>query len=597
MADLLQGDVGVAALRRQVRARFRRPAPPSNDTESERLPEEVEEGNVEYKQQLLELTPDRLRQLTTQMNWRLNEGGGAAFYELGVRDDGVVLGLSETALLHSLKALARMCHVVRAKMSLSRFRDGQEAGLMAVRIQITRVLEHNATKRLRVIGDFESGKSTLVGVLLSGCLDDGAGLARMQVCRHRHELENGCTSSVSEHTIAVAADGTFRCMDKFDTCDFGDNDKEEVESQAARRQDRLITLSDLAGHKKYLKSTASGLASHFSDYAMLVIDAVRGVRDMTREHVKIAAALNVAIFVVITKTDQVVGERIQQVLVEVVQLLKAICPSQRVVVAPRSTSSLSDVRTDLLKLASASIVPVFQVSNMIGSGLDVLQAYLSVLEPKHVWSAKTPAEFQVSQAYDIEDLGTVVTGLVRAGTFCVGERMLLGPDTDGQFCDVAVGSIEVRHKAAQSLSAGDTGAVLICFLSTAQPAHCIRKGTILVHPSVRPLATRQFDAEVHFLPDARTFRENFQAVIHTGHVRQMAKVIRLGISKSAVRDVSMTPPPSVPVPVSTICRFEFMYWPEYIHPDLPLVLREGSAQAVGRVVRALPYYSVSALHI
>ena len=175
--------------------------------------------------------------------------------------------------------------------------------------------------------------------------------------------------------------------------------------------------------------------------------------------------------------------------------------------------------------------------------------------------------------------------------------MLLGPDTDGQFCDVTVGNIEVRHKAAQRLSAGDTGAVLIRFFSGAQPAHSIRKGTILVHPSVRPLATRQFDAEVHFLPDARTFRENFQAVIHTGHVRQMAKIIRLGISKSAVPDVSISPPPSMSIPVSTICRFEFMYWPEYIRLDLPLVLCEGSAQAVGRVVRTLPCYSVSAVQI
>lgn len=35
-----------------------------------------------------------------------------------------------------------------------------------------------------VIGSVESGKSTLIGVLTRGCLDDGNGLARMQVFRY-----------------------------------------------------------------------------------------------------------------------------------------------------------------------------------------------------------------------------------------------------------------------------------------------------------------------------------------------------------------------------------------------------------------------------
>ncbi|KAF4034599.1 Elongation factor Tu GTP binding domain [Phytophthora infestans] len=479
-------------------------------------------------------------------------------------------------MLRSLGTLARMCRVVNAEMSLSRFRAGRDASHKAVRIQVTRVLQHNATKRLRVslIGDFESGKSTLVGVLTRGCLDDGAGLARMQVCRHRHELENGCTSSVSEHTIAVAADGHFRCTE-LPTCNFGDNDEDTETEKPRKQQESFITLSDLAGHKKYLKSTASGLAGQFPDYAMLVVDAVRGVRDMTREHLKIATALNVAIFVVVTKTDLVTDERIQQCLVEVADLLKAFCPCQRLLLAPTNMDTLQD---DPLKL---STVPVFQISNVDGIGLDVLQAYLAMLEPERLWAtkAKTPAEFQVTQAYDIEDAGTTVTGLVHAGTLCVGEQMLLGPDADGQFCEVAVESIEVQHKAAQSLSAGETGAVLIRFLATAPPLHRLRKGTMLVHPSVRPMATRQFDAELHFLPDARAFRENFEAVIHTGQVRQMAKIVRLTSSS-----------PTKLQPATTMCRFEFMYWPEYIRPDLPLVLREGKTQAVGRVVRAVPIF-------
>lgn len=52
-----------------------------------------------------------------------------------------------------------------------------------------------------------------------------------------------------------------------------------------------------------------------------------------------------------------------------------------------------------------------------------------------------------------------------SGTVCVGEIMLLGPDANGQFLEVKIDSIEVQRKAVQSLSAGETGAVLISFIT------------------------------------------------------------------------------------------------------------------------------------
>ncbi|RHY46602.1 hypothetical protein DYB34_013664, partial [Aphanomyces astaci] len=54
---------------------------------------------------------------------------------------------------------------------------------------------------------------------------------------------------------------------------------------------KLIMFSDLAGHQRYLKITASGLTSQFPDYAMLVVDATAGVQSMTREHLRIVLGL------------------------------------------------------------------------------------------------------------------------------------------------------------------------------------------------------------------------------------------------------------------------------------------------------------------
>lgn len=61
---------------------------------SEILPPEIEEGNVEYKLKLGNLSDERLEQLTTQLKWRLAEGHGEALYQLGVSDAGVLVGLT-----------------------------------------------------------------------------------------------------------------------------------------------------------------------------------------------------------------------------------------------------------------------------------------------------------------------------------------------------------------------------------------------------------------------------------------------------------------------------------------------------------------------
>lgn len=44
------------------------------------LPEEPDDGNVEYKLKLEAPTMARVEHLTTQMAFRLNEGSGIAYY-------------------------------------------------------------------------------------------------------------------------------------------------------------------------------------------------------------------------------------------------------------------------------------------------------------------------------------------------------------------------------------------------------------------------------------------------------------------------------------------------------------------------------------
>ena len=81
-----------------------------------RLVPEADDGNVEYKLQLLNPSPARFARLVTQMKWRLLEGGGQAYYELGVADSGDLIGLPREELERSLQTLEMMAGEIGASV-------------------------------------------------------------------------------------------------------------------------------------------------------------------------------------------------------------------------------------------------------------------------------------------------------------------------------------------------------------------------------------------------------------------------------------------------------------------------------------------------
>jgi GTPase len=55
--------------------------------------------------------------------------------------------------------------------------------------------------RVAVCGNVDSGKSTMIGVLVTGEKDNGRGAARLNVFAHKHEIETGRTSCISEQIM------------------------------------------------------------------------------------------------------------------------------------------------------------------------------------------------------------------------------------------------------------------------------------------------------------------------------------------------------------------------------------------------------------
>ena len=68
--------------------------------------------------------------------------------------------------------------------------------------------------RLSVLGNVDSGKSTLLGVLTQGELDNGRGRARLNLFRHLHEIQTGRTSCISHDVLGFNSKGKV-CTAKF----------------------------------------------------------------------------------------------------------------------------------------------------------------------------------------------------------------------------------------------------------------------------------------------------------------------------------------------------------------------------------------------
>ena len=135
---------------------------------AEQLAPECDEGNIEYKLKLVDVDDDRFDRLVTQLRYRLTEGLGEALYELGVGDDGKPHGLDENDLNESLSTLRRMAAAVGAEVTVLHCREGRSVGHVIEAIVRERPLDGGAgliELRVAVVGNVDSGKSTLVGAL------------------------------------------------------------------------------------------------------------------------------------------------------------------------------------------------------------------------------------------------------------------------------------------------------------------------------------------------------------------------------------------------------------------------------------------------
>lgn len=306
----------------------------------------------------------RLQQLTTQLLWRLQqsspfhssstanpvlsgspeviprlglppqkpvrllpglEESQGALYEIGVADDGTLVGLTPDELEESLTTLQTMAASLGCKVEILRrvvvgacewveeqytgrgdeaskcraeslwvaealvtpdldfykssgsFRESSQVRTFQGQSAEERTIfqgDYSSTEQIRVsiTGPSTAGKSSLLGTLTTSLLDNGRGKSRLSLLKHRHEISSGITSSVAQELIGYASKSSI--SEDVDIINYASGNVAAWDDiHAASNDGRLVFVSDLPGLVRYSKSTLRGLISWAPHYVMLCIPA------------------------------------------------------------------------------------------------------------------------------------------------------------------------------------------------------------------------------------------------------------------------------------------------------------------------------------
>ena len=254
---------------------------------------EIDDGNIEYKYKLINLSPETIEKRKTQMKYRLNEGSGEAFYHIGVMDDGKILGLTESEYKESVKNLIMIATSIDC--SIKPLTETNINGAYVGEFLIRESEKNNYVDlKIGVAGNVDAGKSTTIGTLTKGILDDGRGKARTHVFNFKHEITSGRTSSIGHQIMGFDTEGNV-VNSKFE--------RQLSWSEIVNQSNKIVSFFDLAGHERYLRTTIYGLTSICPDYCLIMIGANMGLNHMTREHIGLCLTLKIPFIIIVSKID------------------------------------------------------------------------------------------------------------------------------------------------------------------------------------------------------------------------------------------------------------------------------------------------------
>lgn len=413
------------------------------------LPSEVEEGNIEYKRNILNLTPEKITKYGTQMSWRINEGRDStgfneAYYYIGIEDNGKISRLNTNQIKESLdnfKIITDQYDIDIASTRLITTKKGVVAIVKVVKLS-NRIIQNDI--RVALLGGSNNGKTTFMSVITRDILDNGDGSGRRSVLRYDHEKEYGETSSI-----------------KYELIGFSDESIRNYESgflgsweNIVENSDTLINLIDFPGNTKYIRTTLFGLLSHKIDLLFIFISLPNiynketgkfNIDQETLFYMKLCKMLNLHYYLIFTKSDVVNPDEEE-----------LICFFQK------TTGYTINIVNTTKKLSIFERNGII-ISNKTGYGIDILKKLLSAFSLKDKIQADECGEqvhFMINDVIFVPDIGTIVSGTLLSGRITIGDKLLIGP-INKTFREITIKSIHKKQIPNKNIYAGEIASIMV----------------------------------------------------------------------------------------------------------------------------------------
>jgi bifunctional enzyme CysN/CysC len=315
--------------------------------------------------------------------------------------------------------------------------------------------------RIVIVGHVDHGKSTLVGRLLheTGSLPEGK-LEMLKAVSARRgmpfEWSFLLDALQSERDQGITIDTT---QIRF------------------RTPSRVVVLIDVPGHAEFLRNMITGASQ--ADGAVLIIDALEGVRDQTRRHGYLLHLLGIKqVAVVVNKMDRVnfSAARFQEISDEILAHLigLGVTPSAVIPISARDGDGVAE-RTPRIHWYS---------------GPTVVEA-LDQLIPAHALD-ELPLRLPVQAIYKFDDR-RIVAGRIESGNLGAGDEIVIMPA--GKIAKIR--SIEGWPSAPARASQTSGRSVGI----TLDRELFIERGDVIAHVGSAPRDTRRLRARIFWLHD------------------------------------------------------------------------------------------------
>lgn len=438
----------------------------------------------------------------------LEESQGA-LYEIGVADDGVLVGLAEDEMQESLNNLRVMAVCLGCAVDVLRMEtvgkcqwlddsasdDEQRLILRSGRLLVAEAFvkphlpamsppvgaQRNdshalpsavgepsgpSTEQLRVTltGPTMSGKSSLLGTLTTSTLDNGRGKSRLSMLKHRHEISSGLTSSVTQELFGYreTAEGAL------DVINYAtENVASWIDIHNAAVGNRMVFISDSAGHPRYRRTTVRGLVGWAPHWTLLCVpaddtedstgrtgstsgsqhlmEAMVSDVDLSSAQLDLCLRLRLPLIVVISKIDLATRTGLKGTLSKILDKLKAADRKPAIMPASSTVVDESDLQTvnaaGIEKAYHASIpllndalntVPIVLTSAVQGTGIGDLHALLHELpfpDAKDRRLGTSSITFHIEDIYTraAEAASVIVSGHLCSGRLTVGDVLYVGP--------------------------------------------------------------------------------------------------------------------------------------------------------------------------